>query len=203
MTYVNLTTAQTIAGIKTLSDTTATTSSTTGALVIAGGIAAGGITTGSSVKFPSVPVSSTDANVLDEYKEGTWTPVLTYTTPGTSAITLYRNTGRFQKVGNRVSITFDIRVGTFSKGTASGFLIISGLPYATRAGGGYDNNYGFLVVANAPFTGIPFLDTGTGISGGANIIFIFKCVPNLANQSLEDPVAGGLYWGQITYETTN
>lgn len=190
-------------GVVKVNNTTASTSSTTGALVVAGGFAAGGITTGSSVRFPSVPISSTDINVLDEYKEGVWTPVLTYTTAGTSAITFGRNTGRFQKIGNRVSITFDIRVSTYSKGTASGFLIISGLPYTPRAGGGFDNNYGFLVVANAPFTGIPFLDTAVGLSGGANIIFIFKCVSNLVNQPLEDPVNGGLYWGQITYETTN
>ena len=49
-TYVNLTTAQTIAGIKTLSDTTATTSSTTGALVVAGGIAAGNLFVGGSIR---------------------------------------------------------------------------------------------------------------------------------------------------------
>jgi hypothetical protein len=201
--FVNLTTPQSKAGILTLTDTTISTNSSTGALIVAGGGAFGNITTGSNIRFPATPISSADVNVLDEYKEGTWTPVLTYTTPGTSSITYSRQTGRFQKIGNRVSITFDIRLSSYSKGTASGLLIISGLPYNTRAGGGFDNNYGFLVVANTPFTGIPFLDTGNGFSGGSNYICVFKCITNSVNIALDDPTASALYWGQITYETTN
>lgn len=183
--------------------TTPSTSGTTGALQVVGGIAGGSLTTSSSVRFPSVQVASTDANVLDDYEEGTWTPVLAYTSPGTSSITYSRNTGRYQKIGNRVTITFDIRVETFSKGTATGYLIVNQLPFPTRAGGGYDNNYGFLVVGNAPFSGIPFLDTGNGLSGGGNYLYVFKNVPNLVNQPLEDPVNGGLYWAQFQYETAN
>lgn len=155
------------------------------------------------IKMPATQVASSDPNTFDDYEEGTWTPELTYTSPGTSSITLNRNTGRYQKVGNRVNITFDIRVNTFSKGTASGYLIISGLPFPTRAGGGYDNNYGFLVVANSPFTGIPFVDTATGLSGGNNTLYIFKMVSNSVNVPLEDPIGGALYWGQLQYETTN
>ena len=160
------------------------------------------MTTAGQIAFPAVQNPSASPNTLDDYEEGTWLPVLTYTSPGTSSITHGWNTGRYQKIGNRVFITFDIRISVFTKGTASGFLVISGLPFPTRAGSGYNNNYGFLVVGNAPFTGIPFLDTGNGLSGGGNIIFIFKCVPNLVNQPLEDPVAGALYWGQIVYETS-
>lgn len=161
------------------------------------------ITASGNIVFASTQNASVNPNTLDDYEEGVWTPVLTYTTPGTSSIGLSRNTGRYQKVGNRVTITFDIRVSTFSKGTASGFFIITGLPFPTRSGGGFDNNYGFLVVGNSPFTGIPFLDTGNGISGGNTYIFIFKCIPSAVNQPLEDPIVGALYWGQLQYETNS
>jgi hypothetical protein len=202
--YVGLTGADSIAGAKTFTNTTPTTSSTTGSVVLLGGLGvAGGISIGSNIRFPATPIPSTDVNVLDEYKEGSWTPVLTYTTPGTSIITHARQSGRFQKVGNRVSVTFDIRLSGFSKGTASGYLIISGLPFNTRSGGGFDNNYGFLVVANSPFTGIPFLDTGNGISGGSNYFFVFKNLTNSVNVALDDPTANALYWGQLQYETTS
>ncbi len=202
--FVDLSNNQTnIGGIKTLTNTTPTTSTTTGALIVSGGFAAGGITTGSNIRFPATPVPSTDVNVFDEYKEGTWTPTLTYTSPGTSSITFSRQSGRFQKVGNQVNITFDIRLTSYSKGTASGFLIISGLPYTPRNGGGYDNNYGSLVVANSPFSGIPFLDTATGLSGGADYLYIFKSVTNSANVPLDDPTASAIYWGQIQYETAS
>jgi hypothetical protein len=180
----------------------ATKVSLSGNEIIAGNKSFSGITTVSNIKFPSSPVASADPNTIDDYNEGTWTPVLAYTSPGTSSITFSRNTGRFQKIGNRVTITFDIRLATFSKGSASGFLVVTGLPYPTRPGSGYDNNYGFLVVANTPFSGIPFLDTGNGLSGGATRIYVFKCVTNSVNTPLDDPIAGALYWGQIQYESS-
>jgi hypothetical protein len=160
------------------------------------------ITTAGQIAFPAVQNPSTSPNILDDYEEGTWTPVLTYTSPGNSSITHGWNTGRYQKIGNRVFITIDVRISAFTKGNASGFLCVTGLPFPARAGGGYNNSYGFLAVGNAPYTGIPFLDTGSGISGSGNIIFLFKSVPNLVNQPLEDPVAGALYWGQINYEVS-
>lgn len=161
------------------------------------------VSTSGQVAFPALQIPSGEPNILDDYEEGNWTPRLTYTSVGTASITHSRQSGRYQKIGNRVNITFDIRISSFSKGSASGFLIISGLPFATRAGGGFDNNYGFLVVANAPFGGIPFIDTGTGLSGGAGYIFLFKAVSNAVNVPLEDPVSGALYWGQLTYEAAN
>jgi hypothetical protein len=160
----------------------------------------GPITTAGQVVFPAVQNPSANSNTLDDYEEGIWVPVLTYTVPGTSNITFSRNSGRYQKIGNRVSASFDIRISVFSKGTASGYLIVSGLPFAPRAGGGFDSNLGTLAVGNSSFTGIPSVQTATGLSSG-NVLFLFKTVSNAINVPLDDPVGGTIYFGQIDYES--
>ena len=72
------------------------------------------------------------ANALDDYEEGTWTPVLSgATTAGTfSAGT--GTAGRYIKIGKLCYVAVSIRNSTLS--SAAGALKISGLPYAT-----YDN----------------------------------------------------------------
>ena len=78
--------------------------------------------------------SGTDSSeLLDDYEEGTWTPVLSgVSTAGTfSAGT--GTAGRYIKIGKLCYVAVSIRNSTLS--SASGTLKISGLPYAT-----YDNN---------------------------------------------------------------
>ncbi len=152
------------------------------------------------ISFPAAQSPSNNDNILDDYEEGIWIPTFTYSTPGTSSISFFRNSGRYQKIGNRATVTFDIRINSFSKGTASGYLIVTGLPFLPRPGGGYDNNIGSLYVGSTPFTGIPMILTSTGLSTG-NTLFLFKQVTGAAPASLEDPIGGALYFGQITYET--
>ena len=73
------------------------------------------------------------ANELDDYEEGTFTPTLAYQTPGTSSIT-QSNNGQYTKVGNLVYIQLTVALSAFTKGTASGELRITGLPFATKTG---------------------------------------------------------------------
>lgn len=64
-----------------------------------------------------------------EYKEGTWTPVLEWSTPGTSTIVPASANGYYVKVGNMVHCTFNFDNATFTNGTASGYLKLTGLPF--------------------------------------------------------------------------
>jgi hypothetical protein len=162
----------------------------------------GVVGTQGQVSFPATQNPSSNPNILDDYEEGTWTATITYTSPGSSAITFSRNTGRYQKVGNQVSVSFDIRISSFSKGTASGNLIIAGLPFTPRASGGFDNNFGFLIVGNSTFSGIPYIQTASGLSSG-NVLFVFKSLSGTVATALDDPISGAIYWGQIQYESAN
>ena len=84
------------------------------------------------IKFPAAQNASSDANTLDDYEEGTWNPVLTYSV-STSGVTYNEQTGHYTKIGNMVLIQGAISVG--SKGTGSGSVQIS-VPFATSGGRG-------------------------------------------------------------------
>ena len=80
------------------------------------------------------------ANALDDYEDGVWTPVLSAATPGTGSFAPHSaNGGTYTKIGRVVYISFNVRC-TFTRGTASGFIRITGLPF-TNAGSG-DTNIG-------------------------------------------------------------
>jgi len=88
---------------------TTTAGQSTGATLVLNGVA-----------FPATQVASSDANTLDDYEEGTWTPTL----GGTSSITF--NAALYTKVGNIVYCFFDITV--VSLGTGSTYLVY-GFPF--------------------------------------------------------------------------
>ena len=81
--------------------------------------------TGGQITFPATQSASADANTLDDYEEGTWTPVGTFVTPGTSTSGL---AGTYTKIGRQVSIAAN---GALNKGNASGVFTITGVPFAT------------------------------------------------------------------------
>ncbi len=72
------------------------------------------------------------SELLDDYEEGTFTPTLTFSTPGTSSFSYSVNAGHYTKIGNLAYIRMEIRLNAFSKGTASGDLRVEGLPYTTK-----------------------------------------------------------------------
>jgi hypothetical protein len=82
------------------------------------------------IRFPASPDSSSNANTLDEYQEGTWTPVLRF---GGTGISSYTNQGGFYtKIGNVVMA--QCRVTVSSIGGATGDTTITGLPFSAGSG---------------------------------------------------------------------
>lgn len=118
--------------------------STTGLATIGAGITITGTTTplglvdisGASagqIKFPATANPSADVNTLDDYEEGTWTPVLSF--GGVSTGIVYNNqVGTYVKIGKLVNVYFSITLT--SKGAAAGIAAIDTLPFtATMLGG--------------------------------------------------------------------
>lgn len=83
------------------------------------------------LKFPATQNPSTDPNTLDDYEEGTWTPTLTFATPGDLAVVYSTRVGVYTKIGRLVTATLDIATSTFTFTTASGALNITGLPFTS------------------------------------------------------------------------
>jgi len=101
-----------------------------GTLISASTIGVGGATpstSGAGITFPATQSASTDANTLDDYEEGTWTPtVIGTSTAGTASYST--QTGKYTKIGNVVYIQFIVE---YSSGTGTGNLQISGLPFTS------------------------------------------------------------------------
>ena len=130
---VSLTGNETIAGIKTLSSNP----------IVAGG----------GVQFPATQVPSADANCLDDYEEGTWTPTLTFSTPGNLNVAYGGNqTGVYRKIGGICHVWFAIITSTFTHTTASGNLHIGGLPFVQFSSAGYPGAFYFQGITKANYT---------------------------------------------------
>jgi len=72
------------------------------------------------------------ANKLDDYEEGTWTP--TYVAGGTNftSVTYEGQVGKYTKIGDTVILTVKISTNAINKGSASGDVYISGLPFTSN-----------------------------------------------------------------------
>ena len=148
-------------GVATFNSTTASTSTTTGALVVGGGVGIAGSLFGTSatfsglvdissagagqIKFPATQNASANANTLDDYKEGTFTPDL-YNAGYSSTWSI--KTGKYTKIGNLVYITMLFDSGV--SGTVGGALTVSGLPYAYSGAGNIPTIIGFTGNASVP-----------------------------------------------------
>jgi hypothetical protein len=86
-------------------------------------------TSGFGITFPATQSASSNANTLDDYEEGTFTPVALGTvTGGTASYSV--QIGRYTKIGNRVFYMLYIN---YSGGTGSGSMRIGGLPFTSNS----------------------------------------------------------------------
>ncbi len=82
---------------------------------------------GSGITFPATQSPSTDANTLDDYEEGTWTPNLSFS--GLSVgLTYSSRSGSYIKIGRIVYVNLSIVLS--NKGTSTGDATIGGLPFS-------------------------------------------------------------------------
>jgi hypothetical protein len=107
--------------------TTLTLPATTGTVLITNG---SGIASVNGIQFPATQSASADANTLDDYEEGTWTPVLKGgTTAGTGTYT--SQVGVYTKVGKVVYYEIELN---WSSHTGTGtYMSIDGFPFASAA----------------------------------------------------------------------
>jgi hypothetical protein len=89
------------------------------------------------LKFPATQNASSDANTLDDYEEGTWTPTITSQTGSITSTTLTAAT--YTKVGRKVTASVSLTIT--NAGTGTGSLLIT-IPHTAMAqacvGSGYE-----------------------------------------------------------------
>jgi hypothetical protein len=93
----------------------------------------------SGITFPATAVAASDANTLDDYEEGTWTPVVT----GWTSVTYTFQEGKYIKIGKHLTAWFLIQFSGTSAATA---VTITGLPFT----GETSSHGGSLTYYNAP-----------------------------------------------------
>ena len=83
---------------------------------------------GSGITFPATQSASSDANTLDDYEEGTFTPTFTSLTIGNGS-----TSGVYTKIGNIVTVEVFVTWGSTT--SASGAWSINNLPFTSASVG--------------------------------------------------------------------
>ena len=138
---------------------------------------------GCGITFPAAINASSDANTLDDYEEGVWTPAVT---SSGGSLTAYTSSGTYTKIGKVVTIQGTVSLTTV--GTASGWAAISNYPFPNANTGSSqgvcrENTAGLIVFAVIQ-TGV---NTGYLIASSAGAITWTN---------------GYIYYFNITYQTT-
>jgi len=117
--------------------------------------------TGTGITFPATQNASSDANTLDDYEEGTWTPSYSGGLSGVTYGTV-RN-GFYTKIGNQVTVWFGIMTDGLTVTSSS--LNISGLPFTSKSSLGAFNTVNLCSavrwVSNPPVVGEILTNTAT------------------------------------------
>tara|TARA_R110002020_G_C16173877_1_gene764284 strand:+ start:362 stop:865 length:504 start_codon:yes stop_codon:yes gene_type:complete len=75
---------------------------------------------------------TTSANALDDYEEGTWTPVFADAVSGGNESSTSATEATYIKIGSFVTVTFNFQNISDSGLTSSGTAVIRGLPYVSQ-----------------------------------------------------------------------
>ena len=105
---------------------------------------------GKGIDFSATAGTGT-SELFDDYEEGTWTP--TYTTDGTDFDSVTYDgvtSGNYTKIGNLVTLVARIRTDAITVGSASGNLIVGGLPFTPSANFGSASVYASAFAASEP-----------------------------------------------------
>jgi hypothetical protein len=137
----------------------------------------GTLSAGTGIAFPATQSASTDANTLDDYEEGTWTPIITR--DGGGAVLTYTSDGTYTKVGRLVTVAGVITISVVvSQGTGNWYF--DGLPFTQGATYRGCGSVGYSTVG-----------TLTGIAGTAAVTYFYPTN------------AGGVFNANITAGTIN
>jgi hypothetical protein len=167
-------------------DGTSGITTNSGTVISASTIGVGGATpstSGAGITFPATQSSSTNANTLDDYEEGAWTPSVT--SLGGTITTVGAVSGKYTKVGRVVVVNYDVAIT--NQGTGASAIQIAGLPFAN--GDIVSVSCGREVAATGAITSGVLAVSGTTIS----VRYYDATYPG---------TSGSRNHGTLTYQTT-
>ena len=181
--------------VLTLPATTATLATLTtpsfGTTIGVGGATASA--SGSGITFPATQSASSDANTLDDYEEGTWTPVVARTGSNYTQTAL---TGTYTKIGRQVTCQCYTNVTTVTT-QGSSYVTVTGLPFAANSSTNY--NYVGSVFYNNICTTTPVMSVA--VFAGSSFVYLHGT--NRDDNPLNENVSvNGYIHFTITYFTS-
>jgi hypothetical protein len=90
-------------------------------------------TSGAGITFPATQSASTDANTLDDYEEGTWTPVIADAASGGNTGTFTNNGATYTKIGRQVTLQAYLNAINTTGMTAGNAFYVRGLPFTASS----------------------------------------------------------------------
>lgn len=149
----------------------------------------------------NTPAAGKTSQLLNWYEEGTWTPVVSFTTPGDLTVVHSVQQGHYVRIGNLVTFTFRLNTSTFTYTTASGAMVISGLPFtaiSTSPGRGSVKIDGWNAAS------ISTMGIEVGVSTSTINIFTSKTAASSAqlNQGNFTSATNIGVWGTASYFTS-
>ena len=124
-----------------------------------------------------------DANALDDYEEGTWTPAFESNSAGSGRVTTV-NAARYTKIGNVVHISAYIVLATLGTG-GSGPIMIHGLPFTSVT------EYGATITVGYALG----FDTDIGAISGFRLQNADARIQLTGNDGSDVSPYQGIYWG--------
>lgn len=84
----------------------------------------------------------------------TWTPTITFATPGDLSVAYTTQSGIYVKIGDMVFASFSIQTSTFTHTTASGDCRIGGFPFSSKDAGPWTCGARWRGITKANFTDV-------------------------------------------------
>ena len=129
-------------------------------------------TSGSGVTFPATQSDSTNANTLDDYEEGTWTP-----TQGSNltVVGAFSSNGVYTKIGRSIVVIGRVKGDTSVAVATANAVMAGGLPFTPLISIGYSTGIA-LTAVGANFSGMYLysdstLNTNVAITAQPQIYF--------------------------------
>jgi hypothetical protein len=104
-------------------------------------------TSGAGITFPATQSASTDANTLDDYEEGTWTP---NQGSGLTVVGAFSSSGSYTKIGRVVTVEVRL-VGATSVAVTANSIALTNLPFTAGAAYYFGNGTNAAFTATAGF----------------------------------------------------
>lgn len=175
-----------------------------GPLTLSGTLTSPGLinATGGQIKFPAAQNASADANTLDDYEEGTWTPGADF--GGATTGWTISAVGKYTKVGRLVTASYHIQFPV--KGSATGVARLTGLPFASVGSNALDDNSfgGAATMWDTMLTALVYLSLrldATTSTTNCKIMGATAAAVTLAQLTDANVQAGSSFRGTLTYYT--